>query len=109
LAGLKGNVKSVVTESAISMMDNEKLETDTRTAVSEEFYDKTGSILSDPKKKLQTLKSDTFTINRAEFQRKESLMRKVFNFSKLFSNMTRKGKPRRRPTITKTMFRRIII
>ena len=56
LAGLKGNVKSVVTESAISMMDNEKLDSDMRTVISEDFYDEMGNTLSNPKKPVSNYK-----------------------------------------------------
>lgn len=50
LAGLKGNVKSVITELTISMMDNEKLDSNERTVESEDFYDNIGNIQKSPKK-----------------------------------------------------------
>ena len=56
LAGLKGNVKSVVTESTISMMDNEKLDSDMRTVLSEDFYDEMGNTMSNPKKPISNYK-----------------------------------------------------
>jgi outer membrane lipoprotein-sorting protein len=91
LAGLKGNVKSVVTESAISMLDNEKLETDTRTAISEEFYDKTGNILSDPKKNASNFKIKYIYDNQGKISEERKFDAKGVQFFKTIFKYDAKG------------------